>query len=124
MTRPVPAKPKLSSQGTVIWATGIPHYKIVGSFPLGDVDSCSRCERSCRLGEFAFRDNEGKLVGVSCCATEDDISVPKDAFGELADDFEGRDFVALSQVMPRGRSAADKCPRCFQIPANNGACCE
>lgn len=25
-------------------------------------------------------------------------------------------------VMPRGRSATDRCGRCFQVPANNGAC--
>lgn len=26
------------------------------------------------------------------------------------------------RTMPRGRTAQDRCSRCFQVPANNGAC--
>jgi hypothetical protein len=38
------------------------------------------------------------------------------------DDVEGRDFVPVSQVLPKGRTKADMCGECFQIPSNNGVC--
>lgn len=113
--------------------------------PLAKLDSasqatfpgfCGRCERKYAKDDWVFRDGEGRLVGVNCCATEDDTRPAGDPvplggyvdFGDTswaadtAEEIEGRDFVPLSQVMPTGRTKRDMCPRCFQIPSSSGVC--
>lgn len=84
---------------------------------------CSRCDTAFAKGDWVFRDGPGTPVGVNCCATERDLRPT--GLGDLldAEEIEGREWVPLAQVLPRGRSKADACPRCFMIPASNGECC-
>lgn len=89
----------------------------------GTPGECFRCERSYRAGEWVFRDTEGNTVAVNCCGTTDDMrteSVGADL--KDAEDIDGRDWVPLAQVLPTGKTKADMCPKCFQIPASNGIC--
>jgi hypothetical protein len=89
---------------------------------------CGRCERKYAQGDWVFRDGEGRVIAVNCCATAKDTRPASDpqplGLGDLldAEDIEGRDFVPMAQVMPSGKSKADMCPICFQIPAANGLC--
>ena len=89
---------------------------------------CARCDNPYRIGDWVFRNGSGELVAVNCCATERDMRRSEDpvplGLGDMEDmdDAHGREFVALSQVMPSNRTKADMCQRCFQIPASNGVC--
>lgn len=88
--------------------------------------NCARCQLPYRTGDWIFRDL-GVMVGVNCCATSEDIPswtgdpIPMGEERALGGD-EDDDFVALSTVLPTGRSKADMCRQCFQIPSNNGVC--
>jgi hypothetical protein len=69
--------------------------------------TCGGCGSEIDAGDLVFYDGD-TLVGDACCAGADDLSVEAKS--------------TIAQVMPRGKTAKDKCPRCFQIPASNGAC--
>lgn len=85
---------------------------------------CSRCDAPFAKGDWVFREGPGTPVGVNCCATQSDMRPAGGGLGDLldAEEIEGREFVPMAQVMPRGRSKADMCPRCFMIPAASGIC--
>lgn len=93
---------------------------------------CSRCETRFPAGSWIFRGEQDQVIGVNCCATPDDVRgnegdpapLGGPGYGTLedAEDAEGRDFVPLAQVMPAGRTKADMCTKCFQIPSASGAC--
>lgn len=53
-----------------------------------------------------------KLIGVRCCGGD-----PEEPVADMEDEFVIED---IRRVMPRVRRPV--CPRCFQIPANSGAC--
>lgn len=83
---------------------------------------CAGCDYTYVKGDWVFRNNTGVLLGVSCCAPQYVAGLGGGGSSVVAEDGEGRDFVPLSQVMPHGKSRADMCPDCFQIPSTNGVC--
>lgn len=50
-----------------------------------------------------------------------DIRIPIQREMNL-DELSDRDAIEVSQVMPTGKTKADMCLRCFQIPSSNGVC--
>lgn len=84
---------------------------------------CGRCEVTYAKGEWVFREVD-RMVGVNCCATSSDMRTSGGGLGDLldAEEIEGRDWVPLAQVLPRGKTKADVCQRCYMIPAANGVC--
>lgn len=125
-------KPQLSKQGTVVWrefpVTTVAPSRVRGAFQLMEPDPCGRCERLMRVSEYVFRSTGDTLVGVSCCATEDDTITDtgtRNSFGDQIDEsLEAQEYVDLATVMPYGKTKKDMCERCFQIPASNGVCCD
>jgi Fe-S cluster biogenesis protein NfuA len=69
--------------------------------------TCGGCGSEIDAGDTVFYDGD-TLVGDGCCAGDSTLSA------------EARTTIA--QVMPRGKSVKDRCSKCFQIPASNGAC--
>lgn len=51
---------------------------------------------------------EGRVIVQDCCG-----DIGPDAAGPAAQP---------ETILPRGKTAADKCRACFQIPASNGVC--
>jgi hypothetical protein len=83
--------------------------------------SCGTCPAAIQPGDHVFYALGNEMVsGLDCCGdrTDDDLAPRTD---HLAVDDEDAGTV-VARAMPRGKTAADSCARCFQIPANNGAC--
>ena len=81
------------------------------SFPAAYAGRCGNCAEHFRPGEEVQYDSDGLLIVVDCCGTLDDppgIGRPR-AEPSL-------------KTVPRGKTAADRCGTCFQIPASNGVC--
>lgn len=71
---------------------------------------CADCRREFGQGEMVEYDGEDRIVASACC-------------GSTTEDGQDRERVsAVAEVMPRGRTARDRCSRCFIIPAANGVC--
>ena len=70
---------------------------------------CAACDDPIRPGDLcAYSDDLAGYVGDACCGGVSDTVTPE--------------RVTPARVMPRGRTVADACPECFQIPSNNGTC--
>lgn len=81
------------------------------SFEARYAGRCGDCGQAFSVGEPVSYNADDVLVGAECC----------DGEGRNADTFApGR--AAVNETMPRGKTARDKCPRCFQVPASNGVC--
>ena len=70
---------------------------------------CGNCGELFAPGDEIFYDAGDTLLGQDCCGESDETAA-------------GREPKALEPVMPRGRSVADRCGVCFQIPSSNGLC--
>jgi hypothetical protein len=123
------AKPPRGAGGAIKWKAFeepeevyVPLSKLEGVHQADAAGYCDRCQRSYRKGDWLFR-SEGTLVAVNCCGAPEDVAAPT-SLGDLTDaeDINGTDWVPLNQVLPLGRTKADMCQRCFQIPASNGVC--
>jgi hypothetical protein len=118
-------KPKLSAAGTVEFRGMEDESLLIPLSGLSAVQradgpgNCARCNKSYRRGDWLFRD-AGELVAVNCCATREDVRDESEPVPLGAEYFE--DEGALAQVLPTGRTKADMCRICFQIPASNGVC--
>jgi hypothetical protein len=78
-------------------------------FPASFPGRCGVCGEIYGPGdEVYFSMPEDILTGWECC-------------GEADEPRAEREKVPVP-VMPRGKTAKDKCPRCFQVPASNGVC--
>lgn len=131
---PKPSFPRRPAQGagrTVDWGRDeeyVQTSKLDGAQQAVIPGFCARCDKRYGTGEWVFREGEGRLVGVNCCATERDTRPAGDpvplGLGDLVDaeEIDGRDWVPLAQVMPSNRTKADMCMKCFQIPSSNGVC--
>lgn len=69
---------------------------------------CSSCDDPIHPGDLVTYNDEDELIGDACCG-----GVSTSVRDEK---------VSPARVMPRGRTVADACSQCFQIPAGNGVC--
>lgn len=87
--------------------------------------SCGTCPATIAVGDAVFYPQPGSALvsGLDCCGDrpDEDLAPTVRADDHLALDDEDA-VVAIARVLPRGRDRADMCDRCWQIPANNGAC--
>lgn len=63
-------------------------------------------------------DDSNMIIGDICCGMLSDselVDVVNTTTPDTKDD-------PTPEVMPRGRTVADRCDRCFMVPASNGAC--
>lgn len=90
-------------------------------FPAQYDGACISCSHRILAGDHVFYapGNEG-VSGLDCCGDKDDADLVVVQLRDTED--EANLTVDASQVMPRGRTVQDRCDRCFQIPASNGAC--
>lgn len=85
------------------------------SFPARYPGRCGGCNDPFESGEEVDYDNDGiRMVAVRCCG---DAAEPRPATEDAHEH-----VVEPDRVMPRGKTAADRCGTCFQIPASNGVC--
>ena len=70
---------------------------------------CDGCGSEIAVGDAVFYDG-GALVGDACCAGGSHLSAEAQA--------------TITNVMPRGKTAADRCPKCFIIHASGQVGCE
>lgn len=90
------------------------------SFTVSTAISCGTCAAPILPGDAGFRPAGSEAIsGLDCCGDRDDTELTAPAHAEPID---AEDTVAAEQVMPRGRTAADACPRCFIVPASNNTC--
>lgn len=129
--KPKVGRPAKGAGRTVDWGRDeeyVPIAKLDGAQQAVLAGRCGRCDRPYAKGDWVFRESEGELVGVNCCATAKDTVPARDpiplGLGDLedAEEIHGREWVPLDQVMPSNRTKADMCMKCFQIPASNGVC--
>lgn len=68
---------------------------------------CKRCDEPFPQGALVQYDDNDNIV---CC-------------GDITTEGLGPSLSPKSPaVMPRGKTASDRCNRCFQVPASNGVC--
>lgn len=96
------------------------------TFTAAFAGSCTSCAAAILPGDAVFyaAGNEG-VSGADCCgdrADADLVVTHSSAEHDTEDDTEDDLTVDIGKVMPRGRTAADACPRCRIIPSSNGAC--
>jgi hypothetical protein len=72
---------------------------------------CGQCGDLFEPGARVSYNDDDVLVGFYCCGNELDEHHPADS-----------EVTPRDQVMPRGKTSRDACPRCFQVPASCGAC--
>jgi hypothetical protein len=71
---------------------------------------CGNCGEMFEEGEPVVYGADDRLVRVECCA---DPEGQGDPFLSTPEEI---------KVLPRGKTAADRCGKCFQVPASNGVC--
>lgn len=100
--------------------------QVEGAQPAQFTGACAECDQPYLKGDWVVPDERGYLIGVNCCGGAKNETpgdpIPMGSTLDDAEDIDGRDWVPLAQVLPPGRSKADMCPKCFQIPASNGIC--
>jgi hypothetical protein len=78
-------------------------------FPASYVGRCTNCNEILNPGDEVYYDGSDSLTGWDCCgATDEARNTPETS--------------TIERVMPRGRTAKDRCGTCFQIPSTNGVC--
>ena len=79
--------------------------------------TCGACFEPIDIGDEVGYSSEGVLVDMECLAAGA-IASPVHPRGDEAPDIE-------ATTLPRGRTIADRCDGCFQVPASSGSCgCE
>jgi hypothetical protein len=71
---------------------------------------CGPCGQPFAEGDQVFYNDDDTLVGAECCGNPDE---PRTDLSRTE---------PRIPVMPRGKTAKDRCDGCFQIPAANGVC--
>lgn len=85
--------------------------------------NCASCLAMIRVGDEVFYASGAEVVsGLACCGdkTPDELAAPAERDDLAVDEETPEQAIAL--VLPRGRTKADACPRCWIIPAANGTC--
>lgn len=70
---------------------------------------CGNCGDLFAPGDEVFYVEGDTLIAFECCGTAEPEHATSDAAQKI-------------EVMPRGKTARDRCGTCFQIPATNGVC--
>jgi hypothetical protein len=83
--------------------------------------TCGTCPAPIAIGDGVFYATPGAALvsGLDCCGDRPDEDLVTVQHAEEPDE----DLtVDVAKVMPRGRTARDACPTCWQVPASNGTC--
>ena len=90
-------------------------------FMASQASGCATCIADILPGDAIFYGPGNEAAsGMDCCGDKPDADP---AVTQRPDDAGDEDLtVDPRKVTPRGRTARDRCPTCFQIPATNGAC--
>jgi hypothetical protein len=86
--------------------------------------TCATCAAAFSVGDDIFyAPNAEAPSGADCCADRPDSDLlptvrPDDSLSVDEND----PSTVIARTMPRGRTAADACPRCWQIPSSSGVC--
>jgi hypothetical protein len=72
---------------------------------------CAECDQDFEPGDPVGYTDEGQLVGMLCC-----YESPHRPIDEAVRKATGH------TTLPRGKTKADRCDTCFQIPSSNGVC--
>lgn len=93
-------------------------------FPAQFDGVCTSCGHRILAGDHVFYAPGNESVsGLDCCGDKDDVDL---TVHQRRDDGltvdEDDPATTIARTMPRGKTAADACLRCFQIPASNGTC--
>lgn len=70
---------------------------------------CGSCNDLFAPGDEVFYTEGDLLVAVNCCGAAEPLTAESEV-------------TPASKVMPRGKTAKDRCDTCFQVPATNGVC--
>lgn len=91
------------------------------SFPARYESLCIPCGQSIERGDEITNHPKHGYIHLHCVDTADDVVYDmSESNGADFDSFtRGRSPIA---VLPRGKTASDRCDKCFQIPASNGTC--
>lgn len=81
------------------------------AFPATHVGRCSSCGDPFDVGANIFYDHNDQVVGLDCCGADDAERGSEESA-----------VTPVDKVMPRGKTAKDRCETCFQVPASNGVC--
>ena len=69
---------------------------------------CADCQRTIYKDELIEWNQDDEIIGSRCCGTGDE---PRSVTAD-----------GLERVLPQGKTRADMCARCFQIPSSSGVC--
>lgn len=86
---------------------------------------CGTCPAPIAVGDAVFYPHPGAeaVSGVDCCGDRPAEDLVAHARGDDSLSVDEEDASAvIARTLPRGKTAASKCPTCWQIPANNGSC--
>lgn len=85
---------------------------------------CATCSTAILPGDSVFYGPGAEIAsGVDCCGDRDDAELTVNQRGDDSLSVDDEDpAVTIARTMPRGRTAADRCGKCWQIPASNGTC--
>lgn len=82
--------------------------------------ACHACQAMIYPDDDVFYVNDN-LIGMECCGGKTDEELTP--MVTLEDGMPAMDIeVPRELVMPRGRTARDRCGKCFMVPASNGSC--
>lgn len=93
-------------------------------FPAQFGGDCVSCGDGILPGDRVFyAPGNERVSGIDCCGDKDDADLVvvqrhDDSLSVDEDDA----ATVIARTLPRGKTAADRCGTCWQIPANNGTC--
>lgn len=92
-------------------------------FPAQFGGDCVSCGDGILPGDRVFyAPGNERVSGVDCCGDKDDADLVVVQVRDDSGEDDESPVEAIARVLPRGRTARDACPKCFQVPANNGTC--
>lgn len=86
----------------------------MSSFPAQFSSRCLPCDEDIKSGDFIVNHPDIGYVHEEC-ASDVGKAPEKPRTGRPPVD-------AHPDTMPRGKTAADRCHQCFQVPSSNGVC--
>lgn len=115
---------KAWKQGVAIISEALPQGSLNAAKGFAtSAGNCHGCGKRYREGEAVFTDEHGDTKADMCCGpAPDDRHETFELPETRAATWDDEDAVDPKTVMPRGRTASDLCPGCFQIPSSSGAC--
>lgn len=86
--------------------------------------ACGTCAGRIVPGDrFFFAAGGDVASGLDCCGDRpDEDLVVRQRSEEDGLSAEDDPRVTIARTLPRGKTAADKCPKCWQIPSSSGTC--